>query len=273
MSEMEKFIEVGARVAHEAGQFLLSQLHRPPLISHKGEIDLVTDVDIAAENLIIGRLSAEFPGHAFLAEETHACGQGGAHTWVVDPLDGTTNYAHRLPVFSVSLGLEIEGVVEWGVVYNPCLEEMFSARRGGGAILNGKGIHVSSTGDLGSSFLATGFPYDIRTSRNNNLDHFSRFALRALAIRRLGSAALDLCYLGAGRYDGFWEMKLHPWDCAAGYLVVREAGGTITDFSGKPGSVYDRECIASNSHIHAQMLAVIQAGEAQAGGRMPSEMP
>ncbi len=260
MNEMERFARVGERAAQEAGEYLMSQFRKVRSVAHKGAIDLVTDADIVAEQLIVSRLSREFPDHRFLAEEGHSQAAPGGYTWIIDPLDGTTNYAHGLPIFSVSLALEIAGVVEWGVVVCPCQQETFVARRGGGAFLNGTPIRVSATAELGASLLATGFPYDIRTSACNNLDYFRRFALRALAIRRMGSAALDLCYVAAGRFDGFWELKLHPWDVAAGYLVVREAGGKVTNFRGEEGSIYETECVASNALIHEQMLAVIRDG-------------
>jgi myo-inositol-1(or 4)-monophosphatase len=177
---------------------------------------------------------------------------------VIDPLDGTTNYAHGFPAFAVSIGLEIEGHLEWGAIYNPNLNELFTARRGHGALLNGEAIRVSDTADLGAGLLATGFPYDIRTSAVTNLEYFAEFARQARGIRRAGSAALDFAYVAAGRLDGFWELKLSPWDCAAGYLLVREAGGTVTRLSGDEGSIYDRECVVSNSRIHAQMLSVVR---------------
>ncbi len=258
MDEIERFARAGTSAAQEAAEYLMSQFRKTRSVAHKGEIDLVTDADLVAEQLIVSRLSRQFPDHRFLAEEGHGGTTPGGYTWIVDPLDGTTNYAHGLPIFSVSLALEVAGVVEWGVVVCPCQQETFSARRGGGAFLNGIPIRVSGTADLGASLLATGFPYDIRTSPCNNLDYFRRFALRALAIRRMGSAALDLCYVAAGRFDGFWELKLHPWDVAAGYLVVREAGGRVTNFRGAEGSIYETECVASNGRIHRQMLAVLE---------------
>jgi len=258
LSELDRIDQVGTQVARDAGEYLLSQFRKSVTVKHKGEIDLVTDVDIAAENLIIEHLSREFPGHAFLAEEQHQRPGDGNYRWIIDPLDGTTNYARGLPVFAVSLALEIEQSVCWGAVYDPCRRELFKARRGGGAFLNGGKIRVSERNDLGASLLATGFPYDIRTTVRNNLDNFCRFALRSLAIRRLGSAALDLCYVAAARFDGFWELSLHPWDCAAGYLIVREAGGKITNFAGTEGGIHDRECVASNSLIHDAMLEVLR---------------
>jgi myo-inositol-1(or 4)-monophosphatase len=262
---MDEFARVGEAVAREAGRFLMDQRNSGFRVARKGEIDLVTEIDLAAEKMIVSRIHKAFPDHAILAEELHAQTARGACTWIVDPLDGTTNYAHGFPVFSVSIGLEINGIVEWGAVYNPNLDEFFAARRGMGAFLNGASLRVSETESLGGSLLATGFPYDIRTSRQNNLDHFRAFALRAQGIRRAGSAALDLCYVAAGRFDGFWEFKLNPWDCAPGYLMVREAGGKVTNFRGAEGSIYDRECLATNNRIHQQMIAILdetfQAGD------------
>jgi myo-inositol-1(or 4)-monophosphatase len=258
LKEISDFARVGEDAARAAGRFLMEHLHGGFTVARKGEIDLVTEVDIAAEKLIVARIRDSFPDHAVLAEEMHAGTTPGGCTWIIDPLDGTTNYAHGFPVFSVSIGLEVAGVVEWGVVYNPNLEEVFVARRGGGAVLNGKPIGVSATESLNASLLATGFPYDIRTSPQNNLDYFRAFALRAQGIRRAGSAALDLCYVAAGRFDGFWEFKLNPWDCAPGYLMVREAGGKVTNHRGELGSIYDRECLATNGLIHEQMIGVLR---------------
>ena len=248
----------GEEAARETGRFLMDHLHRDFSVALKGEINLVTEVDIAAEKLIVSRLTSAFPESVVLAEEMHSDAARGAVTWIIDPLDGTTNYAHRFPVFTVSIGLEVEGTIEWGIVYNPVLGEAFTARLGGGAFLNGAPICVSETDSLGAGLLVTGFPYDIRTSAANNLDYFSAFALRAQGIRRTGSASLDFCYVAAGRFDGYWELSLHPWDCAAGYLIVREAGGKVTDWHGNPGSVYDRECLATNGRIHGEMMAVLQ---------------
>jgi myo-inositol-1(or 4)-monophosphatase len=263
--EIAEFTAVGERAARAAGAFLMARFRDDFKITRKGEIDLVTEVDLAAERLIVSCLREAFPDHAILAEEMHAATKPGACTWIIDPLDGTTNYAHGYPVFAVSIGLEIDGAVEWGMVYNPNLEEAFIARRGGGAFLNGEPLRVSRTPALGASLLATGFPYDIRTSEENNLANFRHFAVRAQGIRRGGSAALDLCYVAAGRFDGFWELKLNPWDCSAGYLMVREAGGRVTNLRGDFGSIYDRECIASNVLIHEEMMAVLRAAQGAPG--------
>jgi myo-inositol-1(or 4)-monophosphatase len=264
--EIVEFARVGEQSARAAGRLLMDHLNGRFTVARKGEIDLVTEIDLAAEKLIVSRLMAAFPGHSVLAEEMHADTARGDCTWIIDPLDGTTNYAHGFPVFCVSIGLEVAGVVEWGIVYNPNLEEVFIARRGGGSFLNGVPLRVSETQSLGSSLLATGFPYDIRTSPKNNLDYFCEFALRAQGIRRAGSAALDLCYVAAGRFDGFWEFKLNPWDCAPGYLIVREAGGDVTNLRGEFGSIYDRECLATNGHIHEQMMEVLRETSRRAPG-------
>jgi myo-inositol-1(or 4)-monophosphatase len=266
VQDLAEFARVGEETAREAGRFLMEHLHGGFSIARKGEIDLVTEIDIAAEKLIVARLASAFPEHAVIAEEMHADSAHGACTWIIDPIDGTTNYAHGFPVFSVSIGLEIEGVMQWGIVNNPNLEEVFTARRAGGAFLNGVPIRVSDTESLDASLLATGFPYDIRTRTNNNLDHFRDFALRAQGIRRAGSAALDLCYVAAGRFDGFWELSLNPWDCAAGYLLVREAGGKVTNWRGEAGSINDQECLATNARIHEQMLSVLNGRSSRAPG-------
>jgi len=279
-NEVEHFGGVGEEVARAAGRYLMEHFRGSFSVARKGEIDLVTEIDIAAETLIVSRIKESFPGHVVVAEEMYADAVHGDCTWIIDPLDGTTNYAHGFPIFSVSLALEMAGNLEWGAVYNPNLDEMFVATRLRGARLNGKPMRVSATESLGSSLLATGFPYDIRTSDQNNLDYFHDFALRAQGVRRSGSAALDLCYVAAGRLDGFWELSLNPWDCAAGYLMVREAGGSVTNWRGEFGSIDERECLATNGRIHESMMAVLQettsrklaagwAGPAVVPGRQP----
>jgi myo-inositol-1(or 4)-monophosphatase len=257
MPDIDHCVEVGTGIVREAGRLLRDRFCTDLEISHKGTIDLVTEADLAAENLIVGRIHSAFPEHSILAEERHTDIRDAAIKWVIDPLDGTTNYAHGYPVFSVSIGLEVAGNVEWGAVYDPVRDEFYIARRGGGAACNRASLSVSQVESLDSSLLATGFPYDIRTSDLNNLDNFCAFALHSHGIRRSGSAALDLCHVAAGRLDGFWELKLNPWDCAAGYLIVREAGGRVTNFRGDPGSIYEREVIASNGLIHDQMVNII----------------
>ncbi|MCS6896568.1 MAG: inositol monophosphatase, partial [Nitrospira sp.] len=221
-------------------------------------INLVTDADRAAEHCIIEYIRTNFPGHGFLAEER---GRDDAsfspYLWIVDPLDGTTNFAHGYPVYCVSIGLEYRGHCLLGVVFDPSRDELFTAVDKQGAYLNGHPLHVSETKDLGGSLLVTGFAYDIRDSPRNNLDHFAKFALKAQGVRRTGSAALDLCYVAAGRFDGFWEVRLNPWDMAAGSVIVQEAGGRLTDFRGNKLSIYGQELVASNGHIHDAMLTVL----------------
>ena len=255
--DRQRYEKAGTEAALAAGDLLMSRFRTRMHVANKGVIDLVTEVDLAAESLIVAALQREFPGCAILAEEGHAGTVRGPVTWIVDPLDGTTNYAHGLPFFSVSIGLEIEGEIEFGVVHIPALGEVFVAHRGLGACLNGKPIHVSGTSSLGASLLTTGFPYDIRTSRSTNLEYFAEFSRRSFAVRRAGSAAMDFCYVAAGYYDGFWELRLNPWDCAAGYLMVREAGGRVTDFCGRAGSIYDRESLATNGLIHDAMSNIL----------------
>jgi myo-inositol-1(or 4)-monophosphatase len=258
MTKIDEFEQLGFQVAREAGQLLLKRFRTEFAISHKGAVNLVTDVDLAAEELIVSRIHAAFPSHSILAEERPRENRAEDITWVIDPLDGTTNYAHEYPIFSVSIGLEINGEIEWGAVFDPTRDELFSARRGRGATCNGVSLAVSKTPALGRSLLVTGFPYDIQTSDRNNLDNFCAFALHVQGVRRTGSAALDLCYIAAGRFDGYWELKLKPWDCAAGSLIVTEAGGRVTDFRGQPLSIYEGEIVASNSLIHEEMLAVLK---------------
>ncbi len=258
MSDIGRFTKVGTAAALDAGKLLMDKLRSGFKVAHKGETDLVTEADLAAEKLIVSNIREAFPDHAILAEENHSSAERARLTWIVDPLDGTTNYAHGYPAFAVSIGLEIDGELEWGIVYNPNLEERFTARRGEGAFVNGTRLQVSKTATIDASLLVTGFPYDIRTNPDNNLDNFAGFMLRSQAVRRIGSAALDFCYVAAGRFDGFWEIDLRPWDMAAGALIAREAGALVTDFSGAPLSIYQPRCVASNGLIHQEMLAILE---------------
>lgn len=225
-------------------------------IVKKGEIDLVTEADIAAEKAIIEIIHRHFPGDAILAEEEGRQGSAGTRTWLVDPLDGTTNYAHGFPFFAVSIALEMEGKVVMGVVYNPRMGEFFEARRGEGARLNDRPIRVSETRGLKDALLATGFPYDVHDRPEGVVSLLQEMLVRAQGIRRLGSAALDLCYVAAGRLDGFWEEDLKPWDTAAGDVIVREAGGRLTTFQGEAYTPHLKSVVASNGHVHEEMVAV-----------------
>jgi myo-inositol-1(or 4)-monophosphatase len=245
------------RAARDAGALLRDRLGTRIDISHKGSINLVTDVDLASEKLIREAISTSHPRHEILAEEGGLTESNSEYRWIVDPLDGTTNYAHGYPVFCVSIALEHKGEVMLGVVYDPMREELFTAERGGGAALNNRPIRVSKIDSLSESILSTGFPYDIKTSKLTNLEHWANFAMNAQALRRDGSAALDLCYVACGRYDGFWELNLSPWDTAAGALIVAEAGGRVTDFNGGTFSNYRPEVVASNGLIHDRMIEVL----------------
>ncbi len=257
---MNELLKLAKETAVEAGSMLLRGISRIGWIEHKGEINLVTEMDMKSEQLIKDRIRSRCPDHQILAEESDVTSQRSAYRWIIDPLDGTTNYAHGFPIFCVSIALEVEGVVQLGAVYDPTRDELFTAVRGGGAELNGNRISVSQTGDLDNALLATGFPYDLRTSEVNNTDHWNAMLPRAQAVRRAGSAALDLCYTASGRFDGFWELKLYPWDVAAGGLIVEEAGGTVTHLGGEPFNIYSREILASNGKIHLQMADILRRG-------------
>ncbi len=244
-----------------AGDIQMASFGPRIAVIKKGEIDLVTDVDLAVEAMFRRVIADRFPTHAVLAEESAAIdapsSSGHTHRWVFDPIDGTTNYAHGLPVFCSALALEIGGKVEIGAVYDPTRRELFTAERGGGAYLNGSRLRVSTTSQLLDSVLVTGFPYDIHDNPGDILGLFGAFIGRARAVRRLGSAALDLCYVGAGRMDGFWEQRLKPWDVAAATLVVAEAGGTVSGIDGAPLDIRAGHVLASNGALHGEMLECI----------------
>ncbi len=229
-------------------------------VRHKGTVDLVTDADHAAEVAIVEVLRGTFPRHDILAEEADYGQVESSYRWIIDPLDGTTNYAHGFPWFAVSIALEVRGEVQLGVVYNPFHQELFVAEKGKGAFLNDIQIRASSVKRLDEALLATGFPYDRKESPVNNFDHFYNFQMAAQACRRAGAASLDLAYVAAGRLDGFWEMKLKPWDVAAGKLLVEEAGGCMTDLGGTPFDIYGNECLASNGLLHDSMVQVAVRG-------------
>lgn len=249
---------VALQAAQEAGSLLLTQQRELLTVRHKGVIDLVTDADVASEQLIAGHILAAFPDDEILAEEGTAAESvnSNGRRWIIDPLDGTTNYAHGYPLYAVSIALEVAGVVEVGVVYVPVLDEMFAAINGAGATLNGAAMHVSTTDDLLESMLCTGFAYDPALRPMNQI-HWSTFANEAQAVRRDGAAALDICYVACGRYDGFWERELAPWDVAAAALLVVEAGGMTTNYAGGSLDIYAREAVASNGRIHARMLETL----------------
>lgn len=261
--DMDRAMEVAIAAAREAGAIQRDGYGREVRVERKGAIDLLTEVDTACEKSVVAAIRKEFPDHDILAEEGGASGDGRQPCkWIIDPLDGTTNFAHRFPFFCVSIGLEVNGEPVLGVVFAPMLGaegcgELFVAKKGGGATLNGRPLAVSGTGALVDAMLVTGFAYDVHKARRNNLDHFSDFTRTAQATRRTGSAALDLSYVATGRFDGFWELNLKPWDTIAGRLMVTEAGGRVSRFDGSGHTVYDSEILATNGHIHKSMVNVL----------------
>ncbi len=248
-----EFVSAIEPIAREAGELLMGYFARHVTIEYKGDADLVTAADRASEALIIDRLQARFPRHDVMGEEGARRETGSEYKWYVDPLDGTTNFAHGFPVFCISMGLEHKGQLIAGVVYDPTRGEMFAAEKGSGAYLNQRRIHVSKTARLPESLLATGFPSHKR-HKNPNIHFYHQITLRTHGVRRAGSAALDLASVASGRFDGFWEFNLNPWDLAAGVLLVEEAGGQVTGFFGQPFRLQDRDVVASNGLIHADLL-------------------
>ena len=246
--------------ARDAGQLLLEKFDRGIAVSKKGDIDLVTAADLASEALIIERIKSYFPKHSILAEESgNAVVIGGENTWkwIIDPLDGTTNYAHGYPCFCVTLALEHDGDIVVGVTFDPTRNELFAAERGRGASLNNKPIRVSATENLGDALIVTGFPYDFKR-REDFARHLTAFLLNSRGVRRDGSAAIDMAYVACGRFDGFWEEGLNAWDMAAGVLLIEEAGGQISDYKNEKFSIYRPPIVASNGLIHTQMLDVLR---------------
>jgi len=254
----EKELKAAVTAARQAGALLMKMSRGKLTVKFKSTIDMVTEADKASEAMIIKILRRTFPGDDIMTEESQDQRTASKRRWIIDPLDGTTNYAHGFPVWCVSIAFEERGLVKAGAIYNSNLDELFTAAKGKGAFLNGKPIKVSAEKKLLKSLLATGFPYDVHTSPDNNLANFQKFIKRAQAVRRPGSAAIDMAYLACGRFDGFWEIKLKPWDAAAASLMITEAGGKISNFSGGPYSLYYPECLASNGKIHKQMLDVLE---------------
>ena len=247
---------VAIDAARDAGRILRDRYGNVQQIKYKGEVDIVTDVDEASERLIVDRIHQYFPDHQILGEESGSSRSpdtGSNHRWIIDPLDGTTNFAHGYPFFCVSIGLEVAGEMQLGAVYAPVFDELFVAERGVGAFLNGRRISVSKTDSLIRSLMATGFNYDRELAREN-LQHWERLTVRTQALRRDGSSALNLCFVAAGRFDAYWEIGLKPWDLAAGSLMVREAGGQVTNFAGEPHQMSHRNLLSSNGVLHADML-------------------
>ena len=257
MASLERRVAIDA--AQAAGQLLKRELSGSRRIAYKGSpTNLVTEMDVRAEELIVGRLAMAFPDDAVLAEERGASKGRSGRRWIIDPLDGTTNYAHGFPAFAVSIGLGSAGRVEIGVVYDPNLDEMFVAERGRGTTMNDHPLSVSTTPTLDESLLATGFPYNLREVPDNNLKEYAAFSVRVRAVRRLGSAVLYLAWLACGRLDGYWELRLGPWDVAGGSLLVEEAGGRITDLTGGALDLDAPALVATNGRIHSAVLEVLQ---------------
>jgi myo-inositol-1(or 4)-monophosphatase len=262
VNSYQHYLDVAVGAALTAGRYQRYRFETLLDVDMKGDKNLVTEVDRESERLIVERLLASFPGHDIVAEEGEYPQSGAPFRWIIDPLDGTTNYAHSFPWFCVSIGLEADGELAAGVIYNPISDELFTATRGGGAFLNGRRIQVSARAPLRNTLLGTGFPYDCASHPANNFANFIAFQKAARGIRRAGAAALDLAYLAAGRLDGFWELKLKPWDVAAGVLLIREAGGTVTAFDGSDYDVFNDSILASNGLIHHEMTAMLEGGAA-----------
>ena len=242
-------------LARKAGAILREGYNKEHEVSYKGVIDLVTEVDRQSEEFLLARVKSDFASHHIVAEESGVIQGDKEHSWYIDPLDGTVNYAHHVPIFSVSIAYASSGTLKLGAVYDPLRDEMFAAERGMGAYLNGKRLQVSSTTELQKSLLVTGFPYDTWNTAQDNFANFVHFAKLSQGVRRLGSAALDLCYVGAGRFDGFWELSLKPWDVAAGGLVCEEAGARVTNIRGDADFISPPQSIlATAPGIHARML-------------------
>lgn len=261
MIDYSKRLLIAKQAALEAGRYILKSMPEKHQIDKKGAVNLVTETDRGAEKIIHEIITAAFPEDRFIAEEGSSNAGGSGLVWYVDPLDGTTNFAHRLPHYCVSIGLVESGTPVAGCVYNPNLDECFAAARGQGAFLNDKPIYVSQIDNLTDSLLATGFPYDLRDSSEDNLVNFALFYKRCQAVRRAGAAALDLAYVACGRFDGFWEFKLQGWDIAAGIILVREAGGRVSNFSGNPVEITKGEVLASNGKIHTLMVETLKLAQ------------
>ena len=259
-------VQAAEEMARAAGEILLECARTGVAVERKGDVDLVTRADRASEAFLVAEIRRRFEGHAVLAEEGGAReGAPGAPLWIVDPLDGTTNFAHGIPLWSVSIGVQLGAELLAGVVHDPNRNECFTAARGHGAFCNGRRLRVTREGVLGDAVLVTGFPYDVRSGDVDNLDHFRRLMKRCRAVRRLGSAALDLAWVAAGRFAGFWELKLHAWDVAAGALLVREAGGSVAGFGGEPWSVFSEEIVAASPALMPALHEVLVQGRRPPG--------
>jgi myo-inositol-1(or 4)-monophosphatase len=255
--DLEDVKRIGIAAAYQAGDILQAKFGKISQVRKKGAIDLVTEADTASEEHILQVIHSRFPDHGILAEESGRNTVDSAYTWIIDPLDGTTNYAHRIGMYAISIAFAVGGDVVVGIVLNPVTGELFTATAGGGAVCNERPIRVSEVPSLTDSLLVTGFPYDVRENLASIVSRFTRCLEAAQGIRRLGSAALDLCHVACGRFEGFWEEHLKSWDTAAGMLIAREAGAEITDFSNRPYTPESREILATNGYVHAQLLELL----------------
>jgi myo-inositol-1(or 4)-monophosphatase len=255
--ELAGLLAAAKRAAREAGALQKAKVNTSFTVEYKSEIDLVTEVDKKCEEIVVGVLHGDFPDHDIMAEEGSAKRKDSPFKWIIDPLDGTTNFAHGYPLFCVSIALEYRSEVMLGVVYDGLHDELFHAIRAGGAFLNDRPIRTSLTSTIRKALLTTGFAYNLRTAADNNLEHFRNMLMNAQAVRRDGVAAIDLCYAACGRTDGFWELNLFPWDVAAGTLVLTEAGGRVTRFNGSVYSIYDKDICATNGKIHDEVIKVL----------------
>jgi myo-inositol-1(or 4)-monophosphatase len=260
-------LATAVEAALAAGRLQRQHFRSPLDVQKKGAIDLVTEIDIAVERDFRRLIGERFPDHAVMGEEGGLAGgrEGASHRWIIDPIDGTTNYAHGLALFCVSIALEVDGETVLGVIFDPMAEELFTAERGEGARLNGRRIHVSDCRSLTDALVCTGFPYSVREKPGHLIAGFAEFMRLSRAVRRLGSAALDLCYTAAGRFDAFYEESLHAWDIAAGALLVEEAGGRVTGVMGAPFSPHGGHIVASNGHLHGVVLSTLDNVRRQAG--------
>jgi len=256
--DIERIKMVGIGAAYKGGEILRSFLGKIGAPNHKGAIDMVTEADLLSEKAVMETIHQAFPDHGILAEESGMTGTNQKCRWIIDPLDGTTNYIHQLGIFAVSIAFEMDGNVLVGIVLNPVTGELFTAVHGQGAQFNGNPIRVSQTHLVSESLLVTGFPYNFNEILSEVMSRFSKCLQASRGVRRLGSAALDLCYVACGRFDGFWEQNLKPWDTAAGFLIAHEAGARITDFSNRVYSIQSKEILATNGRIHEDMLKLVK---------------
>jgi myo-inositol-1(or 4)-monophosphatase len=261
--DIEHIQKTGIKAAYRSGRILKHHFGRLTHVDKKGAIDLVTAADLESEKTIIDTIREKFPDHTIIAEESGVAQRDGNTSWIIDPLDGTTNYVHGLAIFAVSIACAIDGRIVMGIVYNPLSGELFTALEGQGAKLSDHPIQATSTTQVSESLLVTGFPYVFENDSAALIKRFSNCLSAARGIRRMGSAALDLCYVACGRFDGFWEENLNPWDTAAGMLIAREAGGMVTDFNAKPFQITHKQILATNGKIHQEMLALLTLKDTQ----------